>query len=355
MASLVNPRYSVKIISGGKTYVLDNALRNCSVSQPKNQIAQKCQVDLANIRINDKYLSEIFTVGCRAYIYYDVGQGLKEKMHGVVWTAKTSESDENVLQLLIYDNGIYLQKSKATWYIGGQTRSVFRKICKKWKLKLSYSYESIKHDKQTIRSKCLSDTFLDFLDEVKKQTGVDYEIYFDGDTLKVTKAGSNSTVYYVREKVNAIKVETETTMDEMVTQIVIQGTAKKNGAPKVIKTVRSNTKQYGVLQDEVTKDKKTTKKKAVKEAKNTLKEKAQPKTTNTITCIDIPMVKRGDLVYVSTQTYEGYLLITDIEHNADKQEMDIEAEKPKNGVKKKSSKKKKKSTKKSFKATIKTT
>lgn len=326
MASLVNPRYSITIISEGTAYKIDKVMRNVTISQPKNQLAQKCQVDIANLDLGGTLYSEILTVNCRAYVYYDVGQGLVEKMEGVVWTSKISESDENVLQLLIYDYGIYLQKNKASWYIGGQTKKIFHKICGKWGIGLHYAYESIKHDKQTIRSKTLADTFLDFLDEVKKQTGVPYEIYFKKSTLCVIAAGSNATIYNVVEKVNAVKVETETTMDDVITQIVIQGTSSKKKAPKVIKTVSNNTEIYGCIQDEVTKDKKTSKKKAINEAENTLAEKAEPKTTNNITCLDLPMVKRGDKVYVNTQTCEGYLLITDIEHNADKQEMDIETE-----------------------------
>lgn len=326
MASKVDPRYSVLVVSGGKKYRLDSVMINCTVSQPKNQLAQKCQVDIANIQVNGTYLSKILKVNCYAYVYYDYGDGEKEKMRGKVWTAKVSESDENVLQLLIYDYGIYLQKSKASWYIGGSTKSVFRKICKKWGIKLSYSYSSIKHKKQAIRSKTLADTFLDFLDEVKEQTGKKYEIYFSKGKLYVVAAGSNSTVYNVEEKVNAVKVESETTMDDVVTKVVIQGTATKKGAPKVVKTVKKNTAKYGTLQDEITKDKKTSKKKAIKEAKHILNEKASPKTTTSITCIDIPMVKRGDKIYIKTQTAEGYRLITEVEHNAESQEMDIEAE-----------------------------
>lgn len=330
MASLTDPRYSVKVVSGGKTYTLDNAMKNCTVSQPKNQIAQKCQADLANVMVNGKYLSDILKVNCKAYVYYDVGSGLKEKMRGLVWTAKTSESDENVLQLLMYDYGIYLQKSKASWYIGGKTKSVVTKICKKWGVKVNYSYVSVKHSKRAIRSKFLADTILDFLDEAKKQSGVKYEIYFSGGSLNIIRAGSNSNIYHVTEKVNAIQVDTETTMDDVVTQVVIQGPAKKSGAPKVVKTVKDSgsVKTYGKLQEEISKDKKTSKKKAVKEAKSILKERSKPKTTSTITCIDIPMMKRGDKVYVKTQTKTGYQIVTDIEHNADKQEMDIETENP---------------------------
>ena len=254
------------------------------------------------------------------------GKGFKEKMRGVVWTTKVSESDENVHQLLIYDYGIYLQKSKASYYIGGRTKSVLTQICSKWKIKLIYKYKSIKHDKQAIRSKTVADTILGFLDEVEKQTGVKYDIYFSKDTLMVVTAGANKTVYNIIETINAVKVETETTLEDVVTQIIIQGSPKPKGAPKVIKTLKRNTKKYGRLQDEVTKDKKTTQKKAINEAKKTLKDKAKPQVTTRMTCIDLPMVKRGDIVYVETQTAKGYRLITDIEHNADSQEMDIETE-----------------------------
>lgn len=324
MASMLDPRYTVKVVSGGRIYMLDNAMMNCSVAQPDKQIAQKCQVDLVNLMVGSKYLSDIIKVNCKAYVYYNVGSGPKEKMRGLVWTVKISESDENVLQILIYDYAIYLQKSKASWYLGGQTKSIFKKMCKKWGIGLSYNYKSIKHDKRAIRSKCLSDTFLDFLDEVKKQTGKKYEIYFKGNTLHVTGTGTNATIYNIKKKENAVKVEMETTMDEVVTQVVIQGPASKSGKPKIVKTVKKNVKIYGRLQDEISKDKKTSKKKATKEANYILKEKSKPKKTGTITCIDIPMVKRGDRIYLKTDTFHGYQIITDIEHNADKQEMDIE-------------------------------
>ena len=329
MASITNPAYKAVIIdSAGTKYGFEKVQESLDISQPEKEIAQKVVLEVPNITINGKKLKDLISVKNRAYVYYDIGSGWVEKFRGYVWTRQFQESDDKSFRVVCYDRAIYLQNSKDSFYFvkGKKTKAILDSICKKWGITLVFNYSQITHPKLAIRSQAISDTIIEILDEVKKQTGKKYVVFFDKDVMYVNTVGTNSTIYSVKQRENAMKISVEETMDGMVTKVVIRGSQDNNGKTPVVATVNGDTSNYGTLQDEISKDKDTSVSNAKKEANEILKEKGKPFRSRSVTAIDNPLIKKGDKVNVQTESMSGDFIVISVDHDAMSKTMDLEVE-----------------------------
>lgn len=329
MASITNPSYKLVIVdSAGNKYGFEKIQTSLDISQPEKEIAQKVQVEFPNIEVNGKKLKDIIAVKNAAYVYYNIGSGWVEKFRGYVWTKAFQEADDSLFRILCYDRAIYLQNSKDSFYFakGKKTKAILSSICKTWGITLVFNYSQITHPKLAIRSQHISDTIIEILDAVKKKTGKKYVVFFEKGKLYINTVGTNTTIYNVKKRENAIKVSYEETMEGMVTKVVIRGAQNDNGKTPVVATVKGKTSTYGTLQDEISKDKDTSVADAKKEANEILKEKGQPFKYRTITAIDNPVIKKGDKVKIQTNEMSGTFVVISIDHDAIQGTMELEVE-----------------------------
>lgn len=329
MASITNPAYKALIVdNAGTKYGFEKTQTSLDISQPEKEIAQKVQFMVPNITVSGKKLKDIISVKNRLYVYYDIGSGWKEKFRGYVWTKNTNESDDRTFRIVGYDRAIYLQNSKDSFYFakGKKTKTILNTIANKWGFKIVFNYSQITHPKTVLRSQAISDSIIEILEEVKKKTGKKYVVYFEKDVLYINTVGTNTTIYSVKKRENALKISTEETMEGMVTKVVIRGSANDNGKTPVVATVKGNTSTYGTLQDEISKDKDTSVANAKKEANEILKEKGKPFKTRSVTAIDNPVIKKGDKVNIQTDDLSGSFIVLSINHDAYQNIMDLEVE-----------------------------
>lgn len=329
MASITNPSYKAVIVdSAGTKYGLEKVQTSLDISQPEKEIAQKVQIEMPNVDVNGKKLKDLISVKNRVYVYYDIGSGWVEKFRGYLWTKQYQESDDDMLRAVCYDRAIYLQNSKDSFYFtkGKKTKTILNTICQKWGITLVFNYSQITHSKLALRSQAISDSIIEVLEEVKKQTGKKYVVYFDKDVMYVNTVGTNTTIYSVKKRENAIKISTEETMEGMVTKVVIRGTEDNDGKTPVVATVTGNTGTYGTLQEEISKDKDTSVENAKKEANEILKEKGKPFRSRSIKAIDNPVIKKGDKVKIQTDGLSGEFIVVSVDHDALEKIMELEVE-----------------------------
>ena len=316
-----NPTYTVYLIENSSTkYNITPAVISISMSNQDNQVAQRVEITAANIKIatgkTSKALCSLFEVRKRVFIYANDGEKKEEVFRGFTWT-KYHETDleTNEGRITCYDNLIYLQESEDSLYFskGKKTKSVISNICKKWGIKLNYTYSSITHSKLVLRGTLTDIMMSEILDKVKRRTGNKYVIYSQKDVMNVAPVGSNSKIYEITSKHNAIVARHETTMDGMVTKVKILGQANKNTKNlPVVATVKGDTKKYGTLQklqDAEYKDKNIKLAAAKKEARYTIKKDGKPKKEIIIEAVDIPWIKKGDAVKVKAGHVSGNKLI----------------------------------------------
>lgn len=327
-ASITNPVYSARLVKeNGMTYKLKDVTTNLIVAHPKNELAEKVSINLANIKVGSSKLIDLISVKDNLYVNANTGSGEKEVFRGLVWSrGVTEDSDENEIEITAYDRLIYLQKSKDNFFLkaGKKTNSVISSIASKWGFKVSYKYLNITHAKLTYHNESIADIIIDILNKVKKQTGVDYIIHMDGNTIVIEPVGSNKTVYKLSQKENAVSTFYKQTMEGMVTKVlIVKAETTKNGNSEeetgnylTVASVSRNANKYGTLQEIITISKDEKLSEAKEEANQTIKDHSSPKIEEEVKAVDIPWVKKGHQIYISAGKFNGYYIVKGIEHDA---------------------------------------
>ena len=315
------PTYTVYIVSGDKKYNVTPALNSIDRSDSDSQIAQKVILHLTNILVDGTWLVSLLKARDRVYVYANDGERNEEVFRGYLWTRKYNSSlDDRDIEYTCYDNLIYFQESEDALFFasGKKTKDVFQSICDKWGVPLSYTYDSITHEKLPLKGRMYDFFTADILDLVKKKNGKKYVILSDQDTMYIKPVGANSTIYHFKAGKNVSKVASGWTMDGMITQVVILGKASDDESQPVEATVSGDTSTYGTLQKIEERDENTSLEKAKQEANTTIKEKGKPRWEYIVDTPDIPWIREGDKVYLDAgDVVESYLIVTAIDRSCD--------------------------------------
>ena len=224
------------------------------------------------------------------YVYANIGDGAKEVFRGVVWKREERfDTDTNEVPLVCYDRLIYLQESKDNLFVakGKNTKTIIESIASEWGFSVTYKYKSITHGKIVYRNHSIADMFISLLDEVKKQTGVNYIIKMDQNKIIIDSVGTNTTIYKIQAKQNLINSSRSETMDGMVTKIkIVKSKTSSDEEYTTVATVSKNTETYGTLQDVIIKGKDDALSVAKEEANTILKEKSTPKKEGEFSVVD---------------------------------------------------------------------
>lgn len=310
-ASQQIPRHTVFIVSGDTKYNVSSAIGGIDRAEGDGQIAQKVTLQLMNVQVENSWLSGLLQPGNRVYVYADDGTQNDEIFRGFLWerSYKSSLTDRD-LQYRCYDNLIYFQESDESAFFssGKKTKAIFETLCKKWGIKLDYSYESITHSKLVLRGK-LADIFTaDILDLVKDKTGKKYVVRSEKDTMHVKPVGANKTVYHFIAGENVVYSGSGWTMDGMITKVIILGKADSKGREPIEATISGDTAKYGTLQKIIDRNSSSLSE-AKKEANKLIKEHGKPKNLYEIKAPDIPWIRVGDKVIVDAGDIVGESLI----------------------------------------------
>lgn len=318
-ATQQKPVYTVYIISGSTKYNVTPAVIGHERSDPEGQIAQRVNLQLANVKVGDTWLSSLLKARNRVFLYANDGTKEDEVFRGYLWSRVRNDSiNEKEIRYVCYDNLIYFQESEDSLYFsaGKSTESIMSSICNKWGIKLHYSYDGITHEKMPLRG-YLADIFTaDILDLVKKRIKRKYVILSEKDTMVVRPVGANTTIYHFIAGKNVTSTESGWTMDGVITKVIIVGKADKDDREPIEATVSGKTDEYGTLQRIQSKDENTSLEDAKIEAQNTIDENGEPKWEYKIVAPDIPWIRKGDKIYVSAGEIDGYRIVTDVDRDS---------------------------------------
>lgn len=317
-ASLENPLYTVYLVNGNDKYNLTPAVTSINLADSDGQLAQSASIDLVKTKVNKQDLSDLIQPRQRVFVYADDGETKAEVFRGWVWTILgVDDTGGNDIEMKCYDNLIYLQESEDSQYFakGKKTSAVMQSICKSWGITLNYSYSSITHEKLVLRGTLSNIIMSDILDTVKDRTGKKYVVLSKQDVMYVTTVGSNTAVYKIVSKNNAIRVRKEQTMDGMITKVVILGKANKSKKLPVKATLTGNTSTYGTLQKLIDKSEDTSLADTKKEGQYLLDDKGSPSKSYIVEAPDIPWIRKGDKVYINAGSMSGNFIVKSVDHD----------------------------------------
>ena len=321
-ASKMNPIYTTYIISNetGTKYNLTPTVISLDFSDQKTQLAQAVTIEVMNTKVGNQWLTDILKVRDRVFIYANDGTKNDEVFRGYVWSRPyRSGLTEREITLKCFDDLIYFQESQEAVYFspGKSTEDVLTSICSNWGVSLNYQYESITHAKLALRG-TLSDIITsDVLDLVTERTGKEYVILSEKGKMTIKGLGQNSTIYEFRAKSNAVRTNSECTMEGMVTKVVILGKAEDGSDREPVEaTVEGNTAKYGTLQKILNRDQNTSLADAKKEAESIVENDGTPKWEYELRAPDVPWIRKGDKVFVSAGDIKNkYLIVTGVDRS----------------------------------------
>lgn len=329
------PKYTVVIVTknGTKYYIKGSGsatqVTGLTLKEAKGELAQKAVIKIMNLKVGGNkggYPSNLFPVKSKVFIYAKGAGKSKntEVFRGFVWENKYTNKTKKEVTLTCYDNLIYFMNSEINMFFskGKSTKSIISTICRKWGIKLDYSYEQIKHPKLPLSGSIADVLTGRILKKVKDKKDKRYVIRSVKGVMHIKPVGKNSAVYVINKSKGGTEIgyTKKTTMKGMVTKVVIAGKTNSAGKTKIESTVRKNTKQYGTLQKVIHKEDDTKLKDAKEEARVILREKAKPKKTyDDVAALDIPWIKKGDKVGVCFSGSKiTYCIVMSIKHNVKK-------------------------------------
>ena len=335
-ASSENPIYTVYAVVNGKKYELTNVVESIDLSDQMGQMAQAANITVMNVEVGGTWMTNLLKVRSRIFIYANDGSGNREVFRGYIWSRPYRASlTEREITLKCYDDLIYFLNSEDADYFsaGKSTEDVVRTLCEKWGVELDYQYESITHAKLALRG-TLGDIILtDLLDQVQAQTGKKYVLLMNQGKIQIKTLGSNTTIYQLTAGTNAIRTNSDVTMEGMVTKVIIYGKAEDDDSRAPIEAiVTGDTDTYGTLQKIITRDENTSLEDAKKEAQTMIDQEGEPFWEYDICTVDIPWIRKGDLVYVNAGDIKNkYLIASDVDREISnkKKEMIITLSDPK--------------------------
>ena len=216
MPSLGNPRYKAVVkTASGQEYDLykSKVIQDLTMSDDPDSLAKEVSLTVMNAAKN----------------------GVTDTEKKVTFTAY-----DYLIYMMKYQDYIYYKK-------GLSTKEIVKRICTAWKLKLKYSYGSIKNKRIKPVQKNIGDMIVYVLNKAKSKLSSRYIFTIEGTTVIVKYANTNTTIYKIEEGKNVISIEVKVTMDDIVTKIKIYGEAKKKSIPK-IESMSNNKSKFGTIQ-----------------------------------------------------------------------------------------------------------
>lgn len=332
---MIDPtKYTYRLVvetEKGEKYDITKLVEDLGWEELENELASRLSCKSKNDKTSKGRLSSIAKPGCYLYLQYRYKSGsAKEAIRGriVEWNP-SSNADSQSLGLKAYDNLYDLQESEDYIYYpsGSSTKQIISDFFSKWSIKLSkYNGPNIVHGVIKEDKKKLGSIIKEILDEARKKGGGEAVIRSVQGNTQILSVGSNKDIYCFLENKNVTSTSHKISIAGMVTRVKILGEENDDGRRPIEATVDGKTK-YGIRQKIIIRGTNESIAEAQKEAKEVLKEEGIPEETIKISAPDVPVIRKGDIVYVKMCTGSGFCQVLSISHDCDKMEMKMSLKK----------------------------
>lgn len=330
MIDLSKIRYRVVVMDeSGRQYNIKDYIQNLGWEENENEIAVRSSFTAKNDKTSKGYLSSIIKPGCLVGIFASDGASFEEEVaRGYVETWNPVEQNSgNSLRCTCYDELYKLQKSQDNRYYpsGTGTKSALQSIFDDWEIPQGdYKGPNASHGKTVCNNKYLSDIMLEFLDDAVKRGAEKCIIRAAKGCVSVIPRGSNESVYVFRLD-NAKSFSQSVSTENLITRVKVVGQEDDEGKRSVDATLNGAIK-YGIRQRIYTRGSDETLNDAKTAAQEILDTEGRIEKEMTVQSLDVPFIRKGDLVYIISELASDYYYVKSIQHNAELYEMTMELE-----------------------------
>lgn len=301
-----------------------------SWEENEGELAQRVSLTLANTVHKGQRISSIAKPNCFIIVEAEIGGKAEEVARGKIteWAPSTSASSDEI-DLTGYDELFDLQASQDNRYIsaGVSTKTALTGIFNDWGIPVAkYDGPTVSHAKTTFKNEFLSDIILELLDTAYKHGARKCVVRANKGKVSVIPRASNETVYCFEESKNLELNKYKLSTSDMVTVVKVVASEDKEGRQAVEAIVNGKT-EYGKRQKIYVRDDDDTLATATAAAKEILSEEGEPTVTINLKAPDIPTLRKGDKIKLTTRTYTGDAVVVSISHDAGSRTMTMGVEK----------------------------
>lgn len=320
--------YKVYLLrENGEQLNLTDIAESVTWEENEGELAMRVSLSLANILYNGKRISSIAKPNCQIIITAEnAGKSTEVARAKITEWSPTMSGDSDTLTLEGYDQLYDLQASQDNRYIskGVTTQAAILSIFKDWGIPVgSYQGPTNKNAKTIYKNEFLSDIILDLLSNAKKHGARDCLVRSVNGKISVLPKAGNTTVYSFDEGQNVEAVNYKISTGEMVTVVKVVATESKSDRQAVEAIVKGKT-EYGKRQRIYVRESDDTLADATAAAKQILADDGSPTETISVNVPDVPYVRRGDKIKLTSRYYTGYAVVASIQHDAVSRAMSME-------------------------------
>lgn len=312
-------------------YNVKDYVQDLGFEENKNEISVRISFTLRNEETSKGKLSSLIKPGCLVGVFANDGTTDGEVARGFVteWNPQQSSSADD-LKITAYGKLYDLQKSQDNKYYssGTGTQSIITELFDDYEVPTNgYSGPNVSHGKLKYSSSYVSDIIMDVLDDAEKKGAGKYILRDNKGYAEIVELGCNTTVY-VFQADNTQSVSHSISTADLVTRVRVLGQADDDGKSSVEATINGDTK-YGIRQRIYTRGKDESTADANSAAQEILDDNGTVADDITVQALDIPFIRKGDLVYMMTGVSNDYYYVTGIRHDCDSFTMTMDLEKAK--------------------------
>lgn len=319
----------VAVMKDGGKINLEGVAENIAWEENENELATRLNLTLRDVKMADGgRLAAKLALCTVVYLFATWGGQQREIFRGTIWEWEHAQMHEEKIVVTCYDLLYYAQKSKDNRYYAKntKTKTVIQSIFKAWKIEMGeYSGPNVKHKKLLYKNQTVAAMLTETLEDAEDiSDGEKGFIRAREGKADVLKRGTNADIFAFHSGQNVITSSDKYSMTDLVTKVVVTGKDDKKGRPKTVSTLKGKT-EYGILQEFHSKGDASLKE-AKKAAQKILDDRGKPKRTTSVSAPELPAVRKGDRVYIKTDSMDGYFYVKGISHSATDAQMKMEVE-----------------------------
>lgn len=338
----------VAILPSGERLSLRTALQGLQYEEQQGEFSVRVSATLRNVQTRYGQLHRVIALATRLILYVDWGEGWKQAWIGKVidW----SFSAKGTFSIVAYDDLFDMLHSQDQYIFGGGEPGIdiLRTIFVDWGVPLGL-IQGPYTPMPTLRlsgklgdhiSTVITETFYAEKKDEDAEFLVRARVEEGSNVVDVIRPGTNLPIYHITPDL-VIDYTDEESISDLVTEVQISGENDEGGRGHIPATstdagdnVRQALSELVVTDDPtmlrfgrrralVNAQENDKPEELARKAYNILAEHGEPRRIRSLTCPDIPQLRRGDFIHVTVGTVDARLVVAGIQHDADTKQMTI--------------------------------
>lgn len=311
----------------GTTYDLSPVLTSVRWEDGASEFSARGSFSCVNTFVGGTWLHSIAKIGCLITVFSQWGDGVQQVYQGRIWEWTYTSGTQKEISISTYDNGKFLLQSKDSFYFsaGLDTKTILGTICEQWGVPLDYQWtQTMTHEKKVFDQESIAEIILSLLEEVSAHCDETAVCLWKNDALSIVGQGSNDAVFSF-DMYQVSSTQNKISVNSLVTKVKVLGTADDDGRTAV-EAVVDGDQSFGILQHTIIRDSDKTLEAAIAEAEIYLEEHNSPEEDITIEVVDLPFLRKGDLVKVCAGNLIDDFYVLGVCHDGTQKQMTLTLE-----------------------------